>query len=116
MKSVAYDNAFQLQICDKFPSFVPPPKKPKKPKDMCTGGKKQKQNPNQKTENGKNPSDSSTRPSAGGKKRKRLETPESESEEDTKHWASNPNFSDIEKSDESRRYKNRGTISRPIIL
>jgi len=29
MECVGYDNAFQLELCEKFPLWVPPPRKPR---------------------------------------------------------------------------------------
>ena len=51
MECVDYDNNFQLELCDKFPLWVPPPKQPRSsgkssPKKSKLAGRKRKRDEN----------------------------------------------------------------------
>ncbi|KAF8164763.1 hypothetical protein B0H34DRAFT_210332 [Crassisporium funariophilum] len=105
MKCVAYDNAFQLQLCEKFPNWVAPQRKSRKPKTL-------------------KPKKEMTRGSATKRKRERSESSdrvkaesEEEEAEDEETWESGAE----DKVDESgmdveSTYIPHGTRSRPIIL
>ena len=95
MECVGYDNAFQLELCENFPLYVPPPKK--------TRG------------SGKS---SPKKSKVAGRKRKREESPNSDfKNDDEREFGSGEDFDDISE-DEGKvlTYTSRGTRSRPIIL
>ncbi|KAF9558416.1 hypothetical protein CPC08DRAFT_559716 [Agrocybe pediades] len=103
MKCVGYDNAFQLEICEKFASYVPPPPKARKASN-ATKPPGQKQN--------KAPATSKTR----GKKRKRQSSKNDHDSDNTdgkREWAAEE--SDGHEGVELKMYKNRGTRSRPTV-
>jgi hypothetical protein len=95
MECVGYDNNFQLELCDKFPLWVPPPKKPR----------------------GSNKS-SSKKSKLAGRKRKREESPDFELDndlnEDGRSGDSEPEH--VSEDEEVLTYRPRGTRSRPICL
>src|SRR4051812_15673889 len=77
MKCVGYDNAFQLEICEKFASYIPPPPKARKAAN-ATKPPGQKQN--------KAPATSKIR----GKKRKRQSSKNDHDSDNTdgeREWA-----------------------------
>ena len=110
MECVGYDNAFQLELCEKFPLWVPPPKRSSKSKSS----KKSKSRVS-----GKSPTKDSK---VAGRKRKREESlsdsddgrNEDESEEATGRREID-NLSEDE-DHEVLTYRPRGTRSRPICL
>ena len=101
MECVGYDNAFQLELCDKFPLWVPPPRRPK--------------------DSGKS-TPKKSKVSQAGHKRKREESPGSESEnDDEREYDANTSrlgkFKHLSKDeDDLLTYTPRGTRSRPIYL
>ncbi|KAF4615941.1 hypothetical protein D9613_011357 [Agrocybe pediades] len=103
MKCVGYDNAFQLEICEKFASYIPPPPKARKAAN-ATKPPGQKQN--------KAPATSKIR----GKKRKRQSSKNDHDSDNTdgeREWAAEE--SDGHEGVELKVYKNRGTRSRPTV-
>lgn len=103
MECVGYDNTFQLELCDKFPLWVPPPKK--KPqgsrrvdhsakKSLATNPRKRKrkweENPDLKDEN--------------------------EGESEAADWQEPKFDSEHEDDIQELTYIPRGTRSRPICL
>ncbi|KAF9558415.1 hypothetical protein CPC08DRAFT_667608 [Agrocybe pediades] len=99
MKCVGYDNAFQLELCEKFASYVPPPKPPKP--DNATKPSSQKR---KKAQNS---------PKTQGKKQKRKS---SERDHDLDDQDGEREESDDYEGVEWKMYKNRGTRSRPGVL
>ena len=99
MECVGYDNAFQLELCDKFPLWVPPPRRPKG--SGKSAPKKSK---------------------VAGQKRKREESPGSNFEnDDEREYDANSSrrskFKHLsEDEDDVLTYAPRGTRSRPICL
>ena len=101
MECVGYDNAFQLELCDKFPLWVPPPRRPK------GSGKSAPKKSN-----------------VAGQKRKREESPGSDFEienDDEREYDANTSrrgkFKHLsENDDDVPTYTPRGTRSRPICL
>ena len=107
MECVGYDNAFQLELCDKFPLWVPPTKASKAPKSS-----------KKRRGSGKSPTKSSK---VAGRKRKRGES-FADSDDDRNEVESEgatgsaeiDNLSEDE--EEGPTYRPRGTRSRPICL
>ena len=97
MECVGYDNAFQLELCEKFPLWVPPPKKSR-------GSRKS--------------SPKKSKVTVAGRKRKRDESPGSDhsnlKNEDESEREATGELSEDE--DEVPTYRPRGTRSRPICL
>lgn len=111
LKCVDYDLPFQLELCKKFPLWVPPPRKPK-------GSKKDPK----KLAGAKTPTNSQPR----GRKRKRsgsllseleeLYNEESDDEPRTKDEDLGMDIIDICDNDSKPIYTSKGTRSRPICL
>jgi len=107
MKCIEYDLPFQLELCEKFPLWVPSLRKPK-------GSKKDPKRPaGAKTANSQ----------SRGRKRKRSESLLSElTEQDsnnelrTKGEDLDMNFMDVSDDDSKPIYTSKGTRSRPICL
>lgn len=80
LKCVDYDYNFQLEICDKYPKWIPPRTNTKK--KTKNGGKRSKAIKEVKTEVKieDKPDGGSSSKSSRGKKRKRAITPKSESD------------------------------------
>jgi hypothetical protein len=101
MECVGYDNDFQLELCDKFPRWVPPPRNPK------GSGKKSssKKSSPKKTQ-------------VAGRKRKREDSESLDSDDNRRFaaWGEDFDLSDSEDEDEVPTYRPRGTRSRPICL
>jgi hypothetical protein len=133
MECVGYDNAFQIELCEKFPLFVPPPKTPRGSgksslKKRKVAGRKHKreesvdsdpQTDNEREFKGKS---SPKKSKVAGRKRKREETPNLDSESNDERefeaatgWGGN--FDDLSEDEaQGPTYTPRGTRSRPIIL
>ncbi|KAF4615940.1 hypothetical protein D9613_011356 [Agrocybe pediades] len=108
MKCVGYDNAFQLELGEKFAAYVPPPPPPKAAKaDKGPKPPRQKQKKAQATS--KTP----------GNKRKRQSSESVASQSDSDSTDEEGEW-EAEQSDEDddgfalKRYRNKGTRSRPI--
>ena len=120
MKCVGYDYGFQLDLCAKFPSWIPPP--PPKRLQKNAGKKRKEKRVVQEGEEILATSSSRSK----GKKRKRSVTPESESgdesespharvDEDSMVWDDEEPEEDPEKK-VINNIRTRGTKSRPILL
>lgn len=107
MECVGYDNDFQLELCDKFPQWVAPPRKPRGSGNLSSAKK----------------SKGAVRTSH---KRKREDSPESEGDElnsEDKDLESDlkvtirkkPKHSEYE-DEKGLTYKPRGTRSRPVCI
>ena len=107
LKCVDYDLPFQLELCKKFPRWVPPPRRPK-------GSKKDPIKP----AGAKTMTNSQSR----GRKRKRAESILSELDDEESDNESrmkeNPEIDmmDISDDDSTPIYTSKGTRSRPICL
>jgi hypothetical protein len=98
MECVDYDNNFQLQLCNKFPLWAPPPKKPR------ASGKTSPQ-----------------KSKLAGRKRKREESPDldndsNEDEGELEAGHGRRGESEVSEDEEVLTYRPRGTRSRPIDL
>lgn len=135
MECVGYDNAFQLELCEKFPLWVPSPRTPKgsgkkrsSPKKSKIAGRKRKreessdsdsQNDDEREFEGKS---SSKKTKVTGRKRtKREENSDSDSNDDEREFEASTgwkgNFNGLsEDEDDVLTYTPRGTRSRPICL
>ncbi|KAJ3513373.1 hypothetical protein NLJ89_g2990 [Agrocybe chaxingu] len=116
MKCVDYDTEFQLELYERFPAWVPAPRKPRKKKGDTEGESKGK----------KSVKKEKTKAAAGltavSKKRKRDELSDSESdltelesEDEPEHRVEEGEMEDGEPLEELL-YKSKGTRSRPICL
>lgn len=111
LKCVDYDLPFQLELCKKFPLWVPPPRKPK-------GNKK---DPKKSAR-----ANTTTNSQSRGRKRKRsesllselaeLDDEESDNEPRTKGKDLGVDIMDISDDDSKPIYTSKGTRSRPICL
>ncbi|KDR74295.1 hypothetical protein GALMADRAFT_575368 [Galerina marginata CBS 339.88] len=121
-KCVGYHNAFQLQLCEKFPLWVP---RPRKPRGSNKQGKNKSAKPKSKPKL-KAPNDEEA-PVARGRKRKRSASPDSDltepesedSDQDEKPTKEQLEFHDFSSDEETgldHAYKSKGTRSRPIRL
>ncbi|KAG5639141.1 hypothetical protein H0H81_006400 [Sphagnurus paluster] len=106
MKCVDYDVDFQRNLAEKFPTWVPPPPKPKGVKNTGVGRKKA----GRKIVKSKKSAKAKT-----GQKRKRVAVEELDSESDASTHNDDSHLEDDEAPKESV-YKPRGTRSRPIVL
>ena len=97
MECVGYDNNFQLELCDKFRLWVPPPKPPRSSRKSHKISK------------------------LAGRKRKREESPDfdddlNEDEEGLEASGRGRESEDLSEDEEVLTYTPRGTRSRPICL
>jgi len=118
MKCVGYDYGFQLDLCAKFPSWIPPPPPTKRLQKNAGKKRKEKRVVQEGEEN--------LATSSKGKKRKRSVTPERESgdesespharvDQDSMVWDDEEPEEDPEKK-VINNIRTRGTKSRPILL
>ncbi|KAF9558414.1 hypothetical protein CPC08DRAFT_819351 [Agrocybe pediades] len=108
MKCVGYDNAFQLELGEKFAAYVPPPPPPPKAAKAAKGPKPPRQKQKKAQATSKTP----------GNKRKRQSSESVASQSDSD--STDEGEWEAEQSDEDddgfalKRYRNKGTRSRPI--